>query len=263
MKENKGVAWYDVSGSGPVRDVLVLLHLPYTLWHLSYVVIGAALAPALSWALLGWTVLAFFLGMGIGGHCLDELNGRPLRTTLPTWLLGMIAGFSTGLAIAIGTLIAIDHTVLVFPYIIVGAFLVVAYNLEWGNGLFHQDPWFGFSWGVLPMLAAYVAQAHTLSWSVVLLAVFAYCSSMAQRKLSLHSRFWRRKALGIAGKYALQAEDDHKTTYPVTTSGKVIYVRDYPINKETLVKPVDLALKYFNAAVVIAAAALLIYRWLG
>jgi hypothetical protein len=31
---------------GGWRDYVTLLHLPYTLWHLSYVVIGAALAPA-------------------------------------------------------------------------------------------------------------------------------------------------------------------------------------------------------------------------
>src|SRR5579884_4311101 len=67
---------------GGWRDYLTLLHPPYTLWHLAYVVVGAALAPQLEWGLLGWTVLAFFLAMGVGAHALDELNGRPLRTRI-------------------------------------------------------------------------------------------------------------------------------------------------------------------------------------
>jgi hypothetical protein len=36
---------YYVLGSGGWRDWWVLLHPPYTAWHLSYVVIGAAIAP--------------------------------------------------------------------------------------------------------------------------------------------------------------------------------------------------------------------------
>src|SRR5581483_1151294 len=64
-------------GSGGWRDYVTLLHPPYTLWHLSYVAVGAALAPRMDWALLGWTTLAFALAMGVGAHALDELMGRP------------------------------------------------------------------------------------------------------------------------------------------------------------------------------------------
>ena len=56
---------------GGWRDYVTLLHPPYTLWHLSYVAIGAALAPAMKWGLLGWTLLAFLLAMGIGAHAHD------------------------------------------------------------------------------------------------------------------------------------------------------------------------------------------------
>ena len=41
MKANLGPAFYSLP-SGAWRDYVSLLHLPYTLWHLSYVVIGAA-----------------------------------------------------------------------------------------------------------------------------------------------------------------------------------------------------------------------------
>jgi hypothetical protein len=41
-------AFYAVGrGTGGVRDWLTLMHPPYTLWHLSYVAIGAALVPDL------------------------------------------------------------------------------------------------------------------------------------------------------------------------------------------------------------------------
>ena len=68
---------------GGWRDYVTLLHPPYTLWHLSYVAIGAALSPEMKWGLLGWTALAFLLAMGVGAHALDELNGRPLHTRVP------------------------------------------------------------------------------------------------------------------------------------------------------------------------------------
>ncbi|MFB3739399.1 MAG: hypothetical protein ACE14W_10620, partial [Candidatus Velamenicoccus archaeovorus] len=64
--------------SGGWRDYWTLLHPPYTLWHLSYVVIGACLTDVVDLRWLGETVLAFFLAVGLGAHALDELRGRPL-----------------------------------------------------------------------------------------------------------------------------------------------------------------------------------------
>ena len=75
-------AFYALEGGGR-RDYVTLLHLPYTGWHLSYVVVGGCLAPAVAWGRLGLTVLAFFLALGIGAHALDELHGRPLGTEIP------------------------------------------------------------------------------------------------------------------------------------------------------------------------------------
>ena len=102
-------AWYDPKGKGWFRDIVVLLHIPYTLWHLSYVVIGAALAPVLHWPTLGWTLLAFFLAMGVTAHCLDELKGRPLKTELPAVVLLTIAAVSIVGAVAIGVFVGIPH----------------------------------------------------------------------------------------------------------------------------------------------------------
>src|SRR5579884_1845729 len=49
-------------------DWWTVLHPPYTLWHLSYAAIGAALAPHLDWLILGATLVAFTLAVGIAAH---------------------------------------------------------------------------------------------------------------------------------------------------------------------------------------------------
>ena len=79
-------AFYALSPGG-WRDYWTLLHPPYTVWHLSYVVIGACVAPVLNVGWLVETLLAFFLAMGLAAHALDELNGRPLRTRIPDGVL--------------------------------------------------------------------------------------------------------------------------------------------------------------------------------
>src|SRR3954470_19101118 len=76
---------------GGWRDLVTLLHPPYTAWHLSYVAIGAAVAPTLHAGRLAAALGAFFLGVGVCAHALDELNGRPLRTRLSDRALIMLA----------------------------------------------------------------------------------------------------------------------------------------------------------------------------
>src|SRR5437899_2392004 len=54
-----GPAYYATRARGWRRDVWAVLHPPYTAWHLSYVVIGAGLAPSLDVTRLAATVRAF------------------------------------------------------------------------------------------------------------------------------------------------------------------------------------------------------------
>ena len=89
---------YYAARPGGWRDFWTILHPPYTAWHLSYVVIGACLAPHTNGMRLVATLLAFFFAVGIAAHALDELHGRPLHTTISTaWLIALGAG---GLALA-------------------------------------------------------------------------------------------------------------------------------------------------------------------
>jgi hypothetical protein len=180
--------------SGGWRDYVTLLHPPYTVWHLSYVALGAALVPHVRWGLLGWTVLAFLLAMGVGAHALDELNGRPLRTQIPSSVLVALAVVSIAAACAIGVWVAAARTWWLLLFVAAGAFIVVAYNLELAGGAFHSDLWFALAWGAFPLLTAYFASARRLDWSALAGAAFAVSASLAQRVLSTEVRFARRSA---------------------------------------------------------------------
>src|ERR1700691_1066093 len=93
---------YYAAGQGPWRDWWTLLHPPYTAWHLSYVVIGAALAPRVRLSALIATLIAFFLAVGLSAHALDELRGRPLRTRIPSAALVAVAVAGLAGAVALG-----------------------------------------------------------------------------------------------------------------------------------------------------------------
>ena len=191
-------AFYALAPGG-WRDFVTLLHPPYTLWHLSYVAIGAALAPDLDWQRLALALLAFFLALGIGAHALDELNGRPLQTRISERTLVVLAALSIGGAVAIGVYASLAYTPWLAPFVVAGGFLVFAYNLEWFGGAFHSDTWFALAWGAFPLLATYVAVAEKLTVEAVLAAVFAAFLSLAQRRLSTPVRFMRRRVAGVSG----------------------------------------------------------------
>jgi hypothetical protein len=177
---------------GGWRDYVTLLHPPYTLWHLSYVALGAALAPHMQWGLLGWTVLSFLLAMGVGAHALDELQGRPLHTRIPAATLVALAAVSIAGACAIGVLVATRSTLWLLAFVAVGGLVVVGYNLELLGGALHSDVWFAAAWGAFPVLTAYFASAERLRAEAFAAAAFAFLVSLAQRRLSTEARRVRR-----------------------------------------------------------------------
>src|ERR1700716_12703 len=127
-RELRGPAFYALRRGG-WRDLVTLLHPPYTAWHLSYVALGAAAAPKLHADRLGAALGGVFLAVGISAHALDELNGRPLRTKLGRGTLIALALFGLAGAVAIGALGIAIVSPLLIPLVLVGAVLVPAYNL--------------------------------------------------------------------------------------------------------------------------------------
>ncbi|MHB8468511.1 MAG: hypothetical protein ACYDCH_01970 [Gaiellaceae bacterium] len=238
MKAEARPAFYALSPGG-WRDYASLLHTPYTLWHLSYVAIGASLAPHLRWELLGWTVLAFLLAMGIGAHALDELQGRPLQTRIPSRVLVALAATSVAAAAAIGVVVAARETWWLLSFVAAGAFLVVAYNLELFGGAFHSDWWFAAAWGAFPLLTAYFASTHRVHGEVVAAAAFAALTSLAQRRLSTQVRLVRRRAVSMTG--FVRFDDG----------------RDVPIDEAALIGAPETALKLLAAAMPLLAVSLL------
>jgi hypothetical protein len=186
-----GPAFYARPGT-VAGDVIAVLHLPYTAWHLSYVAIGAGLATTLDGARLAGTLAAFLLGLGVGAHALDELHGRPLRTRLPRWaLLATGAGGLAGAAaVAVAGAIAVSPWVLAWAA--VGIALAAGYALERPAAL-HGAAGFALGWGAFPVLVGYWAQGETLAPAAVVAAIAAAATALAQRQLSTPARFVRRR----------------------------------------------------------------------
>src|SRR5689334_1923807 len=120
--------------AGGWRDLVTLLHPPYTAWHLSYVAIGAAAAPHIYANRLIAALGAFFLAVGISAHALDELHDRPLGTKLSRPVLIALAATSLLGAVAIGVAGVIVVSPLIAPLVLAGGLLVPAYNLELFGG---------------------------------------------------------------------------------------------------------------------------------
>jgi hypothetical protein len=234
-------AFYALAPGG-WRDYLTLLHPPYTAWHLSYVVIGACLAPALSVRDLLATLLAFFLAVGIGAHALDELAGRPLRTRIPSGVLLALAVVSIGGAAAIGIYGAATVDPWLAAFVAGGVFIVCAYNLELAAGRFHSDLWFALAWGGFPLVTAYFAQTGNLRAEALAGGAFACALSFAQRRLSTTVRDVRRRVTTVSG--TLERGDGSSE----------------PVTRETLAAAPEAALRALAVASVTLAVALVIMR---
>jgi hypothetical protein len=230
------------AATGRAGEWWTLLHPPYTAWHLSYVAIGAALAPHLDAERLVATLVAFFLAVGIAAHALDELNGRPLRTSIPSSVLASAATAALVGAVAIGAAGIARVGLVLMPFVVVGAFLVAAYNLELFHGRIHTDAAFAAAWGAFPVLTAYVAQAERLSSPALLAAAAAYALSRAQRHLSSSVRFIRRQTSRVD--IAIDLQDGRERT----------------AHEDLLLDPPEAALRALSWGLPVLAAALVAAR---
>ena len=235
-------AYYAAKPGGWRRDVMALLHPPYTAWHLSYVLIGAGLAPRVDLVRLLATLLAFFFAVGISAHALDELRGRPLRTEIPSAVLWTAAVAGLVAAVALG---AAGMTVVgigLLPFIAAGVLFVFAYNLELLGGRLHGDFWFALSWGAFPVLTAYFAQTGRLSLGALAAAVAAYALSYGQRALSTPARTLRRKTRSVTGTLTLY--DGTETE----------------LDEPALLGPLELALRAFSYGVLLLGLGLVVAK---
>src|SRR6185295_10707165 len=145
--------------SGGWRDYWTLLHPPYTVWHLSYVLLGAAIAPSPDPRIVAGAVAAFGLAVGIAAHAFDELRGRPLRTRIPSPVLVALGTLALALSVGLG-IVAVSVLGPVFlAFVLAGAALVVLYAFE--VPVVHSDLGFALGCGAFPLIAtAYATGAH-------------------------------------------------------------------------------------------------------
>jgi len=234
-------AFYAAQRGGP-RDWWTLLHPPYTAWHLSYVVLGACLAPVIDITRLIATLGAFFLAVGIAAHALDELHDRPLRTAIPNRALiaAAVAGLCGALFLGLAGVAELGWLLLVF--MAVGVFLVLAYDLEWCGGIIHTDAGFAAAWGCFPVLTAYFAQAGYLTPVALLAAASAFGLTDAQRSLSNRARHLRRRTRAVHGWLEL------------ANGGQ------QGISAAYLLEPLEQALRALSWSLVALATALAVFR---
>jgi hypothetical protein len=233
-------AFYAVgAGRGGLRDWVTLLHPPYTAWHLSYVAIGAALAPEFTaWRLEG-SLVAFFLAVGVGAHALDELCGRPLRTGIPTAALCIAAAAGVVVPSVVGLVWSGWRLA---PFVVIGCVLVATYNLEMFGGALHNPVVFALAWGAFPVVTGFYVQDFSLAWPVLPAAGAAFLLSWAQRELSSPARLLRRRAVGVSGR--------------VTFADGTVQ----PLDRALLLSPLERALWTAAGGVVCVAVAMVAVR---
>jgi hypothetical protein len=229
-------------GGGRWRDLLTLLHPPYTAWHLSYFALGAAIAPHFYLDRLLWGLLAFLLAVGVSAHAFDELHGRPLKTGASDRTLMGLAALSLAAAIAIGVAAVLTISVWLAPLVLIGGLLVPAYNLELFGGRMHNDMWFAFAWGAFPAFTGYFVNALRISLAGILIALGCMLMSVAQRHLSTQARQLRRQTRSISG-------------VRIRRDGG-----DEPLTLAYVLTPLERALGALSLALVLTASALVTSR---
>ena len=223
-------------------DWWTLLHPPYTAWNLSYVVIGATLAPHVQLSRLIATLLAFLLAVGFAAHALDELHGRPLGTRIPSAILVLTTVLGLSGAVVLGILGLSRVGWILVPFMLLGPLLVVVYNLELFGGILHNGTGLALSWGSFTVLVAYVAQTGRLSLGALFAAAGAFALITTQRHLSNQARLVRRRAVTIEGSITL---GDGKTVV---------------IDGPWLLAPLEKGLRAMSWGVVLLATAMAISR---
>lgn len=175
-----------------------MLHPPYTAMVLSFVLVGAALAPEYSRAILIQTIVAYLLGLGVGAHFLDQVPGMGSHyvrhwSTRSLWAVGLGA---LGAAVAIGvTGSFLFGRPWVLPLVLVQGVCAVGYPLApLFRGALHRDSVFAFSWGALPFLTSYYAQAGRFTIFVWPVAAALGAVAWAEIRWSRRSRRLRAEA---------------------------------------------------------------------
>ncbi len=215
-----GGAWYAQSGS-KVRELYTIMHLPYTSMVLAYTLIGAALAPSFYPSRVILTLVAYFLGLGLSAHALNELYARHWGAALSKSELQLLFAVPLIGAILIGlyatmTLYASSGTLfaslVLLLFIALETLFVFLYNADFSGGKFHSDLAFAFSWAALPTLIGYYVNAMTITAVAILMSIAMAATAGIEINLSRWCKDFRRRSPLTKIRFANSTELDLSTT---------------------------------------------------
>jgi hypothetical protein len=178
------------------------MHLPYTSMVLSYVLIGAFISPTIHLYRVILTLVAYFLGLGLSAHALNELRASHWADALGKKELTVLFVVPLVGAVAIGFYAMFDLYALsdsmvpslaLLGFIILETFFLFAYNTDAFGGIFHSDLAFAFSWAALPTLISYYANALTITIGAVLVALAMAATAGIEINLSRWCKDFRRR----------------------------------------------------------------------
>jgi hypothetical protein len=234
-------AWYSSGDKGLVSDFINLLHPPYTLWHLSYVLIGIAMSPIIYLDRSVSVLLAFFLGLGLGAHALDETMGNPLRLRISKAKLYLVGFVSLSAAISIGLYYVVELSIWILPFVALETFFAIGYNLEAFEKRFHTDIVFALSWGSIPFLTGYFINSLSFSVASIVMAIGIGLLTYVQRTLSTQARLFRRKIEAVR-------------------SINLVTGESIPMSSQQLISPAEKSLKALTIMIFVLSIALILAR---
>jgi hypothetical protein len=195
-------AWYARSG-GKLQELYTIMHLPYTSMVLSYVLIGAAVSPSFYPSRVISTLLAYFLGLGLSAHALNELHARHWGETLSKRELEILFAAPLVAAVLIGAYGMVFlysesggllPPLVLLVFIFLETFFLFAYNTDLSGGRFHTDISFAFSWAALPVVVSYYVNALTITVVAILVALAMAATAGIEINLSRWCKDFRRKS---------------------------------------------------------------------
>jgi hypothetical protein len=195
-------AWYARGGS-KLREVYTIMHLPYTSMVLSYVLIGAAISPSFYPSRVISTLLAYFLGLGLSAHALNELHARhwgerlskrELEILFAVPLIGAISIGAYGMVFLYATSGALLAPLVLLAFMILETFFLFAYNTDLSAGRFHTDMAFAFSWAALPVTVSYYVNALTITPVALVVATAMAATAGIEINLSRWCKDFRRRS---------------------------------------------------------------------
>ncbi len=167
------------------------LRVPFSLVFLGWITLGQAISPRFSFVIYAYILLAAFLGLVVGAHYIDIATSVnkfapyfsiPKRGMLGVGIASVLAG------ILVGVYLALRWSIPFFLlFVAVEGVEAIAYPREIAK-FAHSYTAFGLTWGALPVLASYYAQAGTIRLIGLAVSAFVGISVVMMHHLAIMTR---------------------------------------------------------------------------